>query len=61
MFTEWNKEFDIVCGSAITGVDCEPLEDSGVWDWLHGTKQDVQTDRVYAEESDPAKCDLRFD
>ena len=61
MFTEWNKEFDVVCGSAITCEDCEPLEDSGVWDLLHGTRQDVPEDEVYAEESEPSKGRVRFD
>jgi hypothetical protein len=38
MFTRWDKQFDEICGSAIVSRESEPLEDSGVWDLLHGTK-----------------------
>ncbi|MBI5571187.1 MAG: hypothetical protein HY914_14685 [Desulfomonile tiedjei] len=61
MFTEWDKEFDVVCGSAITCEDCDPLADSGVWDLLHGTRQDVRSDGVYEDESDPSRGGVRFD
>ena len=40
MFKEWEKEFDIVCGAAITGKHSEPQEDSGICDWLHGIQED---------------------
>lgn len=40
MVTKWDKEFDKVCGASITSRDSDPLEDSGVWDILHGTKCD---------------------
>ncbi|MBI5568541.1 MAG: hypothetical protein HY914_01200 [Desulfomonile tiedjei] len=45
MFTEWEKEFDMVCGAAITGRHSEPLEDSGVCDLLHGIQEDERRRR----------------
>jgi len=38
MVTRWDREFDKVCGASITSRDTDPLEDSGVWDILHGTR-----------------------
>jgi hypothetical protein len=36
MVTQWNKEFDVVCGADITSRFSAPMADSGVHDWLHG-------------------------
>jgi hypothetical protein len=36
MFTAWDEEFDRVCGARITSTETTPLEDSGLWDILHG-------------------------
>jgi hypothetical protein len=38
MFTDWNEEFDVVCGARIRTREDEPLEDSGIWDLMHGTR-----------------------
>lgn len=38
MATQWDKEFDIVCGAVVVGRESEPLEDSGLWDIVHGPK-----------------------
>ena len=39
MFTVWDDEFDRVCGANITSTETNPLEDSGVWDILHGPER----------------------
>lgn len=36
MLVKWDPMFDAVCGADIRNLGCEPQEDSGVRDWLHG-------------------------
>ena len=40
MFTDWNEEFDVVCGARIRTREDKPLEDSGIWDLMHGTRKE---------------------
>ena len=61
MFTEWDKEFDVVCGAAITCQDCEPLEDSGVWDLLHGTRALDESNEFRTDPFDSSTGVVRFD
>lgn len=39
MFTVWDEEFDRVCGTNIISIETNPLEDSGLWDILHGPER----------------------
>jgi hypothetical protein len=50
MFTDWDPEFDVICGAAIRDEETEPLADSGLWDLLHGradmNEEDAPTDNA---------------
>jgi hypothetical protein len=39
MTTLWDDRFDVVCGAVVVGRESEPLEDSGLWDLVHGPKE----------------------
>jgi len=49
MFTVWDEEFDRVCGTNITSIETNPLEDSGLWDILHGPER-PETEIVASEQ-----------
>ncbi len=51
MITVWDDEFDRVCGANITSTETNPLEDSGVWDILHGPEKPETTSSASGQVS----------